>query len=315
MKTKFKDYFTFTKGERNGILFLLILLTLLITVYFLTPILLKKEKTDFSKFEKEINAFKESETEREIDEKDSYKEKYNRHEKNDIDFNNTDFSIAKNKLQPFDFNPNNLPEAEWKKIGLTDKQIKSIKNYENKGGKFRKKEDVKKMYTISPTEYQILEPYIQIPEENKDKFTSTKYEKKNYKNFKVVELNSADTTDLITLKGIGASFARRIYNYRERLGGFYRKEQLMEIKYLDSLVFANIKDFVSVNKNLVTKINVNTATFEQLKKHPYIGYNIAISLINLRKIHGSFKKVEDIRLSVLIDDEKYRKIAPYVEVN
>jgi len=141
--------------------------------------------------------------------------------------------------------------------------------------------------------------------------TNKKFQKETI----IIELNSADTTDLKKLEGIGSSFAKRIISYRNRLGGFAKKEQLLEVYGMDSTRYSEFSDFVSVNTFLITQININTATFNELKSHPYIGYNIALSLVNMRKSQGKFNAVSDIKKSVLISEKLYEKLLPYITVN
>lgn len=305
LKPQIKDFFSFSKSERKGILLLLIIVIALMFIPRLFPLFRSHEKQDFSKFEKEIIAFEKQQ--KRIERKD-YKE-YNRDEK-DFDFNSTDHAVAESKLNPFNFNPNEMTDEQWRQLGLTERQIKTLNKYVAKGGKFFKKEDFKKMYCISESEYNVLEPYIQIPDNKKPevKFES-KFEKKNSR---IIELNSADTSDLKTLKGIGPSYARRIIKYRTKLGGFINPEQLKEISGLDTSYY-KFADFIKVNRFLVEKININTCSFDQLKNHPYIGYNIAFSLTNYRKIHGNFKSVNDIKNSALVTETIYQKISPYLE--
>jgi competence protein ComEA len=307
---KIKDYFSFNKGERNGIIVLLIILVLVIAVPFLFPYFIKKESPDFSKFDKEIDAFEKSlkKNEEAVSWNDTTYAK-------DFDYSNVDKSAAETQLHPFIFDPNGLSEEKWKEIGLSDKQIKTIKNYEAKGGKFYEKEDLKKMYSISESEYEVLEPYIQIADDSKTTKTTYKKTTTYAKNTEVIELNSADTADLKTLKGIGSSYAKKIIAYRSKLGGYANKEQLLEVYGMDSTRYSGFSDFVKVNTFLITKINVNTATYDEMKVHPYIGYNIALSLVNMRKAQGKFATVADIKKSVLVTDKIYEKLLPYISIS
>jgi DNA uptake protein ComE-like DNA-binding protein len=268
----------------------------------------QKKNVDFSAFRKDIAKFEKSLKEKEDEKQDSliFKE---------FDYNNIDRSVAENILHPFNFNPNNLPTKKWKEMGLSDKQIKIIKKFEAKGGKFFKKEDLKKIYGITESDYTVLEPYIQIPDKNKTFDKKEKVIYKNDKNTEIIELNSADTIDLKKLKGIGYWYAKKILAYRNKLGGFYKKEQLMEVKGIDSSRYAGFISYVSVNPFRITTININTASFDELKSHPYMGYNIALSLINIRNVHGKFVSVADIKKSALITDKIYEKISPYLTVN
>ena len=269
---------------------------------------IQKENVDFSAFRKDIAKFERSLKETTEENKDSFKY-------NEFDYNNVNRSVAENMLHPFNFNPNNLPAEKWKEMGLNDKQIKIIKNFETKGGKFFKKEDLKKIYGITESDYTVLEPYIQIPGKNKAFDKKEKVIYKNDKNTEIIELNSADTTDLKRLKGIGTWFAKKIIAYRNKLGGFYKKEQLMEVKGIDSSRYAGFISYVSVNSFRITTININTALYDELKMHPYIGFNIALSIINIRNVHGKFASVADIKKSALITDKIYEKLSPYLTVN
>lgn len=285
------------------------------------PFFRKEEKPDFTTFKKEIKKF-----EKDLSEKPANKyEKRDYYKSKEFDYTNVNKSSAESSLHPFNFNPNNLPDEKWKELGFDSKQIKIIKNYEAKGGKFRKKEDLKKIYGISASEYAILEPFIQIPEtakpdwkkENEDKSTEKKESKtytKSQKNTEIIEINSADTTEFKKLKGIGVYYAKKIIAYREKLGGFYKKEQLLEVYGMDSARYSGFSDFVKVNSYLIKTINVNKASFEDMKAHPYIRYNIALSLVNYRQVHGNFATVADIKKSVLVTDKVYEKLSPYISV-
>jgi len=308
VKQFIKDYFSFNKRERNGLFILLLILVIIIIAPYVISVFIQKENVDFSAFRKDIAKFERSLKETTEENKDSFKY-------NEFDYNNVNRSVAENMLHPFNFNPNNLPAEKWKEMGLNDKQIKIIKNFETKGGKFFKKEDLKKIYGITESDYTVLEPYIQIPGKNKAFDKKEKVIYKNDKNTEIIELNSADTTDLKRLKGIGTWFAKKIIAYRNKLGGFYKKEQLMEVKGIDSSRYAGFISYVSVNSFRITTININTALYDELKMHPYIGFNIALSIINIRNVHGKFASVADIKKSALITDKIYEKLSPYLTVN
>jgi len=296
-----KEYLNLSKTEKAGIwLLLTILLVVILLSVFLRPGS-ATQKQDFSAYEKQILAWEKS-----VNNSDAPYQNY----ENDLD--NPQQSIARSKITPFDFNPNELDAQGWKKLGLTDKQIKSIMNYRQKGGKFRTKSDVEKMYSISAEEYNILKPYILLPE-TATKSTSYSGEKKQ-KETVHVELNSADSTELMKVNGIGPTFARRIIAYRSKLHGFFRIEQLKEVKGIDEEKYQQIAPYVFVNPYQVRKININKVSFDELKQHPYFGYNIALSLINYRKQHGSFAALADIKKSALITEEVYQKISPYLTI-
>jgi DNA uptake protein ComE-like DNA-binding protein len=128
----------------------------------------------------------------------------------------------------------------------------------------------------------------------------------------MVELNSADTLDLQQLKGIGPSFAKRIVKYRDMLGGYYSKTQLLEVYGMDSIRYNGFKDFIIVNTDSVKKIDINKATIKQLIKHPYIEFYTAKSIVNYRIKVGKYSDVTQLKDSSLVYTELYQKIAPYL---
>jgi competence ComEA-like helix-hairpin-helix protein len=130
----------------------------------------------------------------------------------------------------------------------------------------------------------------------------------------VIELNSADTFDLQRLRGIGPSFAKRIVKYRERLGGFREKSQLLEVFGIDTQKYNEIKDHLMVNQDSIRKINLNTVTFKELLSHPYFPFEITKSIMIYKKEHKNFKNIEELLLIKNINDSIYRKIKPYLRI-
>lgn len=131
---------------------------------------------------------------------------------------------------------------------------------------------------------------------------------------KSIELNSADTTELKKLKGIGSYYASKIIKYRNRLGGFYSVSQLNEVYGIKPEVLEENKAVLIVDSTLIRKININTITKEELKQHPYIKWNVANSIVLYRINHGDYKTVQNIQNSDLVNDELYRKIVRYLTV-
>lgn len=233
-----------------------------------------------------------------------------------IEFDNLHHSIARIQLRPFPFDPNTLPEHKWVEMGFSNRQAQMVGRYRNKGGRFRKKSDLKRLYFMTDEIYETLKPYILLPDtiEQQIKKPAAQREKTEKLTDLKVELNSSDTSELVKLPGIGSTFARRIYAYKQRLGGFYEKHQLLEVYGMDSIRYAMIEPYIEINPWLVRKIHVNTASFEELAAHPYISKNLAISLINYRLKHGNFEKLEDLLKLELMDETLFQKLAPYLIV-
>ncbi|MBS4062205.1 MAG: helix-hairpin-helix domain-containing protein [Bacteroidetes bacterium] len=239
-----------------------------------------------------------------------------------FEYANPETSFTANKLTPFPFNPNMLSEEDWKKIGLSERQIKGIKNYEARGGKFFRKEDVKKMYTISEAEYAILEPFIVIPTPEVSKIKAEKEEKKKvyettFENPKalfdeVFELNTADSLQLIQIPGVGPWTSHRILQYRNILGGFYDKNQLYEVHGFDSLRYDQIEKHLVIDSLLINKIRINYFTFKELIRHPYIDYALTKTLVNHREKRGFVKSFDELGKLEGYTTETIKKLRPYV---
>ena len=229
---------------------------------------------------------------------------------------------VKNKLHKaislFPFDPNTLNKAGWEKLGLSDKQAQVIINYTNKGGKFYKKEDLSKIYSLDSMKIQELLPYVNIPKtEERSSFTNIEYPKeKNIrlkKAPKIIELNSSDSSGFISLKGIGPVFSKRIIKFREALGGFVKLEQISEVYGIPAETYAAILPYLKLDLSLVKKIDINSVNANDLGKHPYIKYKKARTIINYRDQHGAFKSLSDLRNIHSLDEEFFSKIELYLE--
>jgi competence protein ComEA len=214
-----------------------------------------------------------------------------------------------NSLDPFAFDPNKIEAKDFKKMGFTDKQTQSFINYRSAGGIFYTKKDFKKLYFVNDEIYELLAPYILLPDS-----ISYKKEDKKFKNNILIELNTVDSLNLIKVPGIGAYRAKKILELRNKLGGFTDYDQLKMIYGFNDSLIETIKPYITINPYIIKKININQANIKDMARHPYIGYNLSISIYNYRQNHGDYKYLEELKNLKLINDSIYNKILPYITV-
>jgi DNA uptake protein ComE-like DNA-binding protein len=304
-KNLLRSYFSFSRKELNGIFVLFVLMLIVIGSPKLYSLFCKDQKYDFERFSMEAEEFRAAAAKVGIPQRKIY--------------NEPELSLVKPVF--FNFDPNRLSESNWLKLGLSYKQIKVIRNYESKGGKFYKKEDLKRIYSISEKQYIMLEPFIVI--KNADELSNKKTFKTNIRSAAIsdqirrpgIEINASDSLELERIRGIGPAFALRIIKFRRRLGGFYRKEQLLEVYGMDSLKYDQLKDQIQVNTGLVRRLNINTFTFEEIRHHSYLTYKQMNAIIQYRTQHGLYKSIDDLRKIAILNEEIIRKIEPYFSFN
>jgi competence protein ComEA len=313
------SYFTFTKKERTGTLVLLFLILLFTLLPFLYPFFIKAKVPDAKAFEKEMASLKIKQPDtanrfakKNFDE-DNYQNYYQPAEKNYYNKNN--------KGELFYFDPNTASVTDWQRLGIRDKTIATIQNYLSKGGKFNKPEDLGKIWGLHANEVERLVPYIKIAA-TKNSYAQSNYPQKTYETktynkpnaLSIIDVNNADTAAFIALPGIGSKLAQRIINFRDKLGGFYKAGQVAETFGLPDSTYQKIKGRLSFTTVTVKQFNINTATVDEMKTHPYIRYAIANAIIQYRTQHGNFAAVADIKKIMLVTDEVFEKVAPYLIV-
>lgn len=220
------------------------------------------------------------------------------------------------KFEPFAFDPNTISIENLLLLGFSNKQARVIDKYRKKGGFFKNPTDFSKMYVVDSIMFTKLRPFIRIetiPEVDTEK--ETNYPSSSDKTSIVIELNSADTIELVMLKGIGKGYARRIVAYRQLLGGYRRIEQLSEVWGFSPELIESIRQNITIDSTLVKTINVNMVSYQDLKKHPYLTDYQAKAIIYYRETKGDIESVKEILDNKLIDQETYRKIQGYLLVN
>jgi DNA uptake protein ComE-like DNA-binding protein len=304
-------YFSFTKKERRGIIFVMVALILAALAPRFFYLFVKNEVVNANQFSTEIAALEARAAERKSFQVKSYESQntFRRHYQNET-------AITKER---FYFDPNTASENDWLKLGIKKKTAQTIQKYIAKGGKFYKPRDIQKIYGLSQKDAEELMPYVSIAAIKKD-FPASQgkpvnlpaYPKK--KSFLPVDVNVADTAAFIDLPGIGSKLSNRIVSFREKLGGFYSIDQISEIYNLPDSTFQKIRPYLVLNSKAIKKININLATLDQLKAHPYIKYAVANSIVTYRQQHGNYTDINDLKKLMLVSDDLYNKLLPYLSV-
>ncbi len=314
-----RGYLTFTRKERFGVLFLL----LIICILFVLPYIFRRPvgESDPAAYEKMKESI------RNFEMKDSGRTMLTREASGAGAFN-PDATATGHQLLFF-FDPNQIHSADWKRLGISQRLSETITRYIEKGGRFRQREDLKKIYGLSPADYQRLSPFVQIAKKRqgsdlvkyqhpwrRDSGTSIQPSRfiAKRKLLNPTAINLADTADWAKLPGIGNKLAARIVHFREKLGGFYAIQQVAETFGLPDSVFQKIKSALYVDQVALVQIDLNHATKETLQAHPYIRWQIAKEIVEYRVQHGSFHTVDQLQMLVQIDSAKFKKIRPYVFV-
>ncbi len=287
LKPFLNGYFTFTRGERRGVIALLCILFLTLTVPRLYLILSKNDnnvesldKSEFFFFAGQLEA-------------------------------SSDKGLRDSL---FFFDPNTASDKDFETLGLSSRQIRNIKNYISAGGVFRSAEDLLRMYTIDSSLYANLEPYIQIGSQKQQTGLIFVESDEGKAIAPVIEVNDADENLLMQLKGIGSVYSTRIVNYRNLLGGYVCTGQLRDVYGIDEELYLEIEPYVFADTAKIDRINLNTAEFGSLLRHPYLDYNQVSAIFSYRDSAGLFLSVCDLNLLERFSQEEVERVRPYLRV-
>ncbi len=291
----FNSHLNFTTREKTGIIGLLILMALF---YFLPKFLFKEH--DYSK---ELKAF-----EKEIAQLDS--------SSLEMPSNNGSQKFSKNvkSWKPFYFDPNTVDAHRLENFGFPPYLIARITKYRLAGAKFYKKEDLLKVYGLNKDLYILIEPFMvfEKPLNRTIHHDTSRKNHSNSKTIRLVDLNTADSLALIEINGIGPYLSSKILAYRNALGGFVSIDQLYEIYTIKPDQIERIKMYITIDKNRIKRLNVNTADYSELNSHPYLSSKEANAIINYRKQHGNYTSNLDLEKVIVLSKESLRKLEMYL---
>lgn len=302
-KKFFKDYFTLSKTQQYGsIVLIFLILIAAVTPRIVSSCIEERRQPDFDKFREMM---------------DNYVEWTEPIETDDAQMQNDTV---------FTFDPNIATYDDLLCLGLPEKVSSNIIKYRKSGGKFKTPDDLSKIYGINDSIFARLKPYISIQQnvrQAKTKKTKRDNVQKQYSygksersesNLTIIELNTADSAQLVLLRGIGPVLAKRIMTYRDLLGGFYSVEQLREIRNLSDETYTYLYMQLSADTAAITKIDLNHFKYRQLSNHPYMSLAQLNSIMNYKRLIGNFSSVNDLLKYKLVDTITYEKISPYLEI-
>ncbi len=222
-----------------------------------------------------------------------------------------DFKKKKFTIPPSRFNPNDYSKEQWIALGLSEKQANVIMKFIIRG--IHSNEDLKKIFVIPEALFDLIKDSTVYPIKDYKKELEKEL-KIDHPTINLMNLNKANIDEFTSIKGIGPFYAKQIIRYRDQLGGFSSKEQLLEVWKMNLETYDKIKDYVFIMKGDLKQISLNNTNINELNAHPYLNWNQSNSIIKLREQRGGFKSINDIKESVLIDEETFEKLAPYISL-
>ena len=238
-------------------------------------------------------------------------------------------TVPQVRLAPFD--PNTLTAEGWEARGMPHFIAGRIVNYGQKAGGFRAKSQVQRIYGLPDSVYQRLAPFMQLPETLPERGAASYAAgrpafgaggaslpgrlARKPAHLQPFDLNLADTTQLMQIKGIGRGRAKGLVKYRAELGGYVNENQLPDFFMLRDApdLVDSLRKYTFVAPGFVPRpVHVNSASFDELWPHPYVGKPLARLIVAYRKQHGPFASPDDLRQLKLLKEENFVKLRPYV---
>ncbi|HKK40586.1 MAG TPA: helix-hairpin-helix domain-containing protein [Cryomorphaceae bacterium] len=237
-------------------------------------------------------------------------------------------SFVEPEISLFPFDPNTLPDSGFSALGFSEKEIKTLRNYQKAGARFEIKRDFAKLFFVDEEEYNRLEPFIDLPEVKPKKEFVQSFEKKdseprvkwsdtasteNYKFEKFTcNINTADTNELKRLNGIGSFYANKIVERREELGGYHNLAQLLELWNMTSENIDKFADQIIIDPSDIRQIEINRVSAYELSQHPYVSFGDANKIVLKREESGTYPDSKAFCSLGLLDADLCRKLVPYL---
>lgn len=294
----FKSHFWYNTSQRNGIFFLILLIVIVQGFIFFV---------DFSS--DDFFDTNNSETEAFHNQIDSLQK----------------VVIEKRKPKIYPFNPNYITDYKGEQLGMSLEEIDRLLAFRQANKFINSKNEFQQITKVSDSLLNKISPYFKFPDwvnkqnqGNNSKKVSSGLEQKTYKKKKIstTDINKATISDFQTINGIGEKLSERIVKYRDKLQGFSLKEQLYEVWGLEKKVAEKVLSiFKVVEKPNINKQNINTVSFKELLKNPYIDYSLCKKIFNYRDEVAELQLIEELKKIDSFPIEKYHRIILYLEAN
>lgn len=224
--------------------------------------------------------------------------------------NNTEGTTIKVPTGKFD--PNKLDVDGFVSLGFSEAQARSIINFRTALGRFRSPEEFARAYAVTPQIFEQLRPYIIIDVDSQDNSSD---EQQNPMQSSLVELNTADSATLVSVRGIGPKTAHAILSYRKHLGGFATAIQIVETGIVSEQNWTLIREQIYADSCKINKIDINFAPPEAMAGHPYIAARLLRRILHNRQLKGGWNRIQDMIDDNTLTADEARKLGAYLQFN
>lgn len=302
-----KDAFSHTKRERRSAILLLILLFVLMAIRLFindTSNESPQEEKERIRLEAELDSLTHSSV-------------YSASQKNI--FHSASGTQKQEIATSFPFDPNRVDSVAFVRLGIQPHIAKIILRYRSKGGQYHSAEEFSKVPFLDKETFLRLKPFIridavlQVKPDTFAKKTPPFVKQQKVAQGAIFELSTVDTTALKTIPGIGSGIAHSIVAYRARLGGFYTIDQLKELKNISDEQMNNFRKFLVLGIIEIQRIDVNKASLDRLRSHPYLNFYQARAIVELRKKKGKLTSLDEFALYDEFSSKDFERLSHYLD--